>query len=121
MSSIPPNMNIAGAFAQTQVSAESTARTKDAERNKRARDARELAKLADQQQHEVENTEEAENLRVHREGEGDTQHPQDTFEPEPDHEVNPLYHPPDDEKNSSDKTPLADDDDRETPHIDLSA
>ena len=82
MSSIPPNINIVGAFSQTQVSAGESAKTQDADRNKRARDAKELAKLVDQQQHEVETTAETENLRVHREGEdaSQRQNNRDTYE-----------------------------------------
>ena len=90
-------MNLAGSFAQTQVSADATAKTQNADRNKRARDAKELAKLADQHQHEVENTEEAEGLRVHREGEGDNagQHLQDTYDQtdQNNDQENKLYHP----------------------------
>lgn len=70
MSSIPPNMNIAGALAQAQVSQNESAKSQDAQRNKQAADARQLNRLAEQQQDEVETTEEAEHLRVHREGEG---------------------------------------------------
>ena len=121
MSSIPPNMNLAGTFAQSQVSAENTAKSQNAERNKRARDAKELAKLADQQQHEVENTAEAENLRVHREGEGDHagQNPQDTYEALEQDDPK-LYHPP---KPSATPHPPNTDERPDPPpsHIDLSA
>lgn len=95
MSSIPPNMNLAGSFAQTQVSADTSAKSQNTQRNKRARDAKELAKSAEKKQHEVENTEEAESLRVHREGEGDHagQNPQDSYETAEQDDQAQLYHP----------------------------
>ena len=121
MSSIPPNMNLAGSFAQTQVSADATAKTQNADRNKRAHDAKELAKLADQHQHEVETTEEAEGLRVHREGEGDNagQHLPDTYETtdEDNNQENQLYHP---QQKPTPKSPPPDDPPPPS-HIDLSA
>jgi hypothetical protein len=121
MSSIPPNMNLAGSFAQTQVSADTAAKTQNADRNKRVRDAKELAKLADLQQHEVETTEEAEGLRVHREGEGDQpgQNLQDSYQPtdQDDDEDNRLYH----SQNPTPDPPSTTDDPPPTNHIDFSA
>jgi hypothetical protein len=63
-------MNIAASLAQSHVSQNESAKSQDAQRNKQATDARQLSRLAEQQQDEVETTEEAEHLRVHREGEG---------------------------------------------------
>ena len=80
MSSIPPN--IIGSIFQAQLSAGEKAKEADAQRNKRTRDARELARLADQHTHEVEDTDHAENLHVHREDERqrDGQDARDTYE-----------------------------------------
>jgi hypothetical protein len=80
MSSIPPN--IAGAILQAQVSAAETAKAADAQRNKRVRDSRQLARLADQQQHEVEDTDHTENVRVNPEDQRrrDGQDARDTYE-----------------------------------------
>ena len=60
MSSIPPNMNVAASLAQSQVSQNESAKSQDAQRNKQAADARQLSRLAEQHQDEVETTEEAE-------------------------------------------------------------
>ena len=118
-------MNLAGSFAQAQVSADAAAKTQNADRNKRARDARELAKLAEQHQHEVENTEEAEGLRVHREGEGDSagQNLQDTYEStdQEKDEENQLYHPPKPTSKKPTPKPPPSDDPPPPSHIDLSA
>ena len=80
MSSIGPN--IAGAVFQAQFSAGETGKAADAERNKRARDSRQLARLADQQEHEVEDTDQTENVIVHRPGDEHRNGKQqsDTFE-----------------------------------------
>jgi hypothetical protein len=80
MSSIPPN--IIGSLFQAQVSAAQNAKETDAQRNKRLRDARELARLADYQTHDVEDADQAEALRVHREDEEqrDGRDAQDTWE-----------------------------------------
>ncbi len=119
MSSIPPNMNIAGSFAQAQVSADSTAKTQNANRNKRASDAKALAKLADLQQHEVESTEETEGLRVHREGEGNnpSQNQEDTYQPidQGEDEENKLYHSQNPTESPKSKDPPPEN------HIDFSA
>ncbi|MBN1436448.1 MAG: hypothetical protein JW936_05185 [Sedimentisphaerales bacterium] len=83
MSSIPPN--IAMALMQAQFAAKEAAKPADTERNKRVRDSRQLAQLADQQQHEVENTSEAELILVMRDGDQEREHRHsgddgDTFE-----------------------------------------
>ena len=129
MSSIPPNINLAGAFAQSQVSAGQSAKTQDADRNKRARDAKELAKLADQQQHEVETTAEAENLRVHRDGEDPSQpqNDQDTYQSAYDQDTPKLYTPdgaaqdPPANRGLSASPPNPDNDPEPPGHIDISA
>ena len=64
MSAIPPN--IVGSIFQAQVSAAESARSDEAQRNKRARDSRELSRLADQQESEVEDTNQTEELIVRR-------------------------------------------------------
>ena len=75
MSSMGPN--IAGGIFQAQFAGGEAAKRVDAQRNKRAHDSREMARLADQQQHEVEDTDETENVRVRRADEGPSQN-QDT-------------------------------------------
>ena len=82
MTSIPPH--IAGALFSTQIIAKQLSKEDQARRAKRHTDSRALAQLADQQEHEVENTDQTEHARVHRNGE-QSQHPDqqgDTFERE---------------------------------------
>jgi len=77
--------NITGAIVQTQVVADQAAKTGDAQRNKRARDSRNLARLADQQQNEVEDTEHVDEERILRDGERqreNSESPYDSFEPQ---------------------------------------
>ncbi len=69
MSSIPPNSNIIGTIMQSQISAKETARKEDAKKNRRAQQSREIARLAEQQQDEVENTQETQEAIVHRQDE----------------------------------------------------
>ena len=80
MSSIPPNL--IGAIFQAQVSAAETARNNDLQRNKRAADSRELARLADQTTSEVEDTDQTEDVIVRRQDERrrDGQDARDTWE-----------------------------------------
>lgn len=127
MSSIPPNLaNILGSIAQTHVSADDTSKTENAKRNKRVADARQLARLADQQEHEVENTDHAEGLRVHRDGEDarNGSGAQDTYEKHAPNAPPDLYTPegqladnpePAPEESEESEEPQVDD------HIDLSA
>jgi len=118
MTSIPPN--IIGSLFQTQISAQQSAQKADAEKNKRLRDSRELARLTDQQTHEVENADHAENLRVHPEEEKprDGKDTQDMWEEQEKNELLGLYTPQ--------GTPAARPDEPEAQsgpdsHIDLSA
>ena len=94
MSGIPPNSSfIAGSLSQAQVSSAETAKTQNAQRNKRAHDARELEKLADKKQHEVEDTEETENLLVHRPGHGDSNQQNHPDQDQADEDQPKLYNP----------------------------
>jgi len=119
VSVIRPNMNIAGALAQSHVSQSESAKSQDAQRNKQAADGRQLKRLAEQQQDEVETTEEAEHLRVHREGEGKEgggqSQEQDSNE-EDSAETPILYDAKGGTNNSKDPKP----DDPSLGHIDLS-
>ncbi len=63
MSSIPPN--IIGSILQAQFSAAESAKKKDAQKNKRLRDARQMNRLTDQQLYEVEFANHVENVVVH--------------------------------------------------------
>ncbi len=118
-SGIPPN--IAGSIFQAQISAAETAKTHDAQRNKRARDSRELARMADQQQHEVEDTDHAEGLYVHREEDrpSDGEDARDTYEGHEQQEQpsEKLYHP---RKLTPPSVPQTPDQPQPPDHIDLS-
>ncbi len=118
-SGIPPH--IAGSVFQVQISAAETAKAHDAQRNKRARDARELARLADQQQHEVEDADHTEGLYVHREEDRprDGEDARDTYEghDRQEHSSEKLYLPP---KNAPSSTPQLPDQPQNPDHIDLS-
>ena len=83
MSSIDPNI---GSILQSQISAGEAAKTTDTERNQRVHDSRQLARLADRQKHEVEDTDQTENVVVHRPGDQHKNGKQqrDTFEHEKD-------------------------------------
>ena len=113
-------MNIAGALAQSHVSQNESAKSQDAQRNKQAADARQLNRLAEQQQDEVETTEEAEHLRVHREGEGKEggggQPQEEDGNEEASAETPTLYDAKGTTNNSKDTKP----DDPSLGHIDLS-
>ncbi len=118
MSSIPPN--ILGSIVQAQIAAKETARDQDAKRNKRVSDSRELARLADQQTHEVENTDQAEQLRVHKEGDQDreSQHePLDSYEHTPSEKSQEETL---EQEIPAPKNITPSDSDDEPPHIDLS-
>ncbi len=121
MSSIPPNMNVAASLAQSHVSQNESAKSQDAQRNKQAADARQLSRLAEQQQDEVETTEEAEHLRVHREGEGQEgggREPQERQDnPEDEDEPLALY----DAKGTARKSDKSESEQAGSGHIDLSA
>ncbi len=118
MSSIPPNI-IASVF-QAQVASSETARKEDSKRNKRLQDSRELARLADQQQSEVENTEHTDQARVHRQDERqrDGQDARDILNA---HKTAKIYHPDgscDDNENTSQNSQ---DPPKPNDHIDLNA
>ena len=108
---------------QAQVSAAETSRSDDAQRNKRARESREMARVDDQKQTEVEDTEQAEDLIVRRQDErqhnGQDDQDQQNSENEPSQQ---LYtsdgKPLEPECNTS---PDSSDDNAPTNHIDLSA
>lgn len=61
--------NIVGSVAASQVTASQTNKKSAAERNKQTSDSRELARLAEQQTHEVEDADQTENIRVYSEDE----------------------------------------------------
>jgi len=86
VSSIGPN--IIGSLFQAQVSSRESAKNENAQRNKRARDSEQLARLAEQQTHEVEDTEHTDPSRVHRQDERDAQDKDgpDAYEHHADHE-----------------------------------
>lgn len=113
--------NIIGTILQAQLSAAEAAGKQDAQKNKRADDSRRLARLADQQTSEVENTDQASGLVVHREGERqrDGQDARDTYEQhEKDHPEGKIY-TADGQDAEPEKTGESDDDAAD--HIDLSA
>ena len=72
--------NIVGSVAASQVSASETNKKSAAQRNKQASDARQLARLADHQKYEVEDTDQTENVRVYKEDERQRDNPEE--EPE---------------------------------------
>ena len=130
MSGIPPNSSfIAGSLSQAQVSSAETAKTQNAQRNKRAHDARELEKLADKKQHEVEDTEETENLLAHRPGHGDSNPQKHPDQDQADEDQAKLYNPDGSLHDSPSNTPdpSLSNDEKDGPatgsqdHIDLSA
>jgi len=90
MSSIPPN--IIGSVFQAQAASAEAAGKEDSKRNKRLQDSRELIRLADQQQSEVENTEHTDQARVRRqdERERDGQDARDILNA---HKSAKIYHP----------------------------
>ena len=120
MTSIPPN--IIGAIFQTQVSAAESAKTADAQRNQRARNSRQIARLADQQQHEVEDADQAEGLYVHREDERprDGQDARDMYEQHASLKEN-QNPPPENQKNPPSPALPSADPPPPPSHIDLSA
>ena len=130
MSSIPPNTNIAGSIAQAQISASETAKKEDARRNQRTRDSKALARLAEQQQDEVENTEQTDGVVVHRQDERqrDGQDAHDTYDQHEKNVSEKIYNP-EGKIIDYDNTPAASDQsdtpDKDKPspdkHIDLSA
>jgi hypothetical protein len=113
-------MNIAASMAQAQVSQSESAKSQDAQRNKQAADARQLSRLAEQHQDEVESTEEAEHLRVQREGDGQEGKGRQPAEQDDDlensSETPALYDSKGDTNNSEDSKP----DPEGLGHIDLS-
>ncbi|MBI9016940.1 MAG: hypothetical protein JEZ07_06740 [Phycisphaerae bacterium] len=82
MSNIPPNMNIVGSMYQSQIAARKAAEKEDAQRNKRVRDSKNIAKLDNQHNEEVEDTEQADGVIVQRQDERyrDGQDAHDTYE-----------------------------------------
>jgi len=130
MSSIPTNANIAGSIAQTQISAAETAKKENVRRNQRTRDSKALARLAEQQQDEVENTEQTDGVVVHRQDERqrDGQDAHDTYDQHDKNVSDQLYNPQD-LILDSDGNPVADvqnnipdeDESASDTHIDLSA
>jgi len=125
MSEISSNIN--ASIIQAQVSASETARTEDTQRNKRTRDARELARLADQQKSEVEDTDHTEDVIVRRQDERQRngQDARDTYEQHLQNESDTLYSSESEPEKSpsSTKSELSPDDDESDPseHIDLTA
>ena len=130
MSSIPPN--IAMALLQAQFAAKEASKPADSERNKRIRDSKQLAQLADQQQHEVEDATEADSIHIHPEDEQRNKKQQedgnDTFECQLEEAVADQSDVDSDSDNSADSEELLnqnsspDDPPDDTPsHIDLSA
>ena len=118
MSSIPPN--IIGSVFQAQAASAEAARNEDSKRNKRLEDSRELARLADQQQSEVENTEHTDQARVHRQDERqrDGQDARDILNT---HKSAKIYHPDgscDDTDETGQNSP---DSPKPEDHIDLNA
>jgi hypothetical protein len=118
MSSIPPN--IIGSIFQAQISAGETSKKDDAERIKQARDKEKLARLADQQQHEVEDADQTEQTRVRRQDERQRngQDAHDTYDAHDQNASGKLYNPQaktTEPLEESEDHPDADD------HIDLSA
>ena len=118
MSSIPPN--IFGSIIQTQVSAAETARNEEAQRNKKARDSRALAKLADQHESEVENTDQTEEVIVRRQDERQRngQDAADTYDAHEENQNPNLYNADGKTESSEEKPP---DTKNKDDHIDLSA
>ncbi|MBN2374924.1 MAG: hypothetical protein JXD22_00885 [Sedimentisphaerales bacterium] len=118
MSSIPPN--IIGSVFQAQAASAEAARKEDSKRNKRLQDSRELTRLADQQQSEVEDTEHTDQARVRRqdERERDGQDARDILNA---HKTAKIYHPDgscDDSDGISQNSP---DSPKPDDHIDLNA
>jgi hypothetical protein len=130
MSSIPTNANIAGSIAQTQISAAETAKKENVRRNQRTRDSKELTRLAEQKQDEVENTEQTDGVVVHRQDERqrDGQDAHDTYDRHDKNVSDKLYNT-EGRIIDSDGNPVVDDQDAipdaDEPapgtHIDLSA
>lgn len=121
MTSIPPNFNIAGTLAQSQVSATESSRSQDAQRNKQAADSRQLDRLSQQQQDEVENTEETDPLRVHRRGEGDSEKQRNQQNPGENPSSHTLYDASGSAHKSEDADESTDSDSKPHGHIDLNA
>lgn len=126
MSSIPPNSNIMGSIIQAQNASAQTAGADNVQRNKRARDAKELARLAQQQQDEVEGTEHTDEVVVRRQDERDRdgKDSQDTDSQQNQGENEKLYNPHGQIIDPQDKTPPTQDDPTSpdtNDHIDLSA
>ena len=115
MSSIPEN--IIGSIFQTNVSSADKAKTDQAQRNKQARDARQMARLTEQQETEVEDTEHADQLRVIREDERkrNGQDARDTYDAHEQNNPGKIYH-----ANGTSETEPPEDV-TPTDHIDLSA
>ena len=121
-----------GSIFQAQVSAAETARKNDAQRNKRAADSRELARLADQTISEVEDTDQTEEAIVRRQDEKqrDGQDARDTWQQHrkresgklytPNGQTNPDDSPPPDSQSNPQSSDSPDPDDPPE-HIDLSA
>ena len=118
MSTIPPN--IIASVLQAPLAAADAAKPADAQRTKRARDSGQLARLADQQEHEVKDTDHTEGLRVHREDERrrDGQDAQDAYEEHARNQPAGLYHPSDP---AVEPTPPLPDATPDEAHIDVSA
>ncbi|MCP4708027.1 MAG: hypothetical protein GY869_05345 [Planctomycetes bacterium] len=118
MSSIPPN--IIGSIFQAQVSSTESAKKTDAERAKKARDSEKMVRLADQQQHEVEDTDHAEQTRIRRQDERKRsgQDSKDTYDAHDPNSHGKIYHS---QTNKTELPPESPGDDPPTDHIDLTA
>ena len=121
MSTLPTNL--AGSVSQVHISAAEASRPSDAQRNKQARESREMARVDDQKQSEVEDTEQAKDLVVRRQDErqhdGQDDHDQQHGENEPSQQLytsdgKPL-------EPECNRSPDSSDDNASTSHIDLSA
>lgn len=108
--------NIVGSVTASQITASETNRKNAAQRNKQASDAGQLARLADKQKYEVEDTDQTENVRVYNEDEQQRENPQEEPEtpatPEPEDPAQ-AYTP---QGHATDPPP-----DNNTDHIDFSA
>lgn len=121
MSTLPTNL--AGSISQVHISAAEASRSSDAQRNKQARESREMARVDDQMQSEVEDTEQAEDLVVRRQDEsqhdGQGDHDQRHGENEPSQQLYSSDGKPLEPKR--DMSPDSSDDAAPASHIDLSA
>ncbi len=122
MTNIPPNMHIIGSIYQAQVSANKKAQAQNAQRNKRIQDSKELAKLDNQHNEEVEDTEQTDGVIVQRQDEKprDGQDAKDTYEKhqELNAEQEKLYHSQDNNQETEKKLKI---NPEKSNHIDFTA